>query len=502
MDRAETILINGIFPTVPGAEAIAFGRDGIINVGRQDDVIAHASDRTRVIDLAGAAVLPGFIDAHTHLINAGLTRIGFNVDLVGLSREQVIAALATACRARGTGEWVIGRGWDESGWSDHSYLSRAELDRVSRRNPIAAVRVDGHLLTANTIALRFLPASVPSDQTDVRTGIVREDALSALLHASAPDEATMISGLRAAARYAHTLGITSVHAMAAPNEWRPFMRTRGELDLRITLYPEVSALDHLRTLGIESGFGDKWLRIGGVKLFADGSIGARTAALHEPYIGGGRGTLIYSDAELTQLIANADAAGLQTAVHAIGDRAIEQVLRVHAQAGTNPELRHRIEHFELPNADQRVRAADLGLCASMQPNFAANWSGHGGMYETQLGPARDRHIDPHRAVLVAGIPLAFGSDCMPLSPLYGIHAAVNAPYPEQQLSPAEAIHAYTAAGAYLAGEESVKGSLAPGMYADIVVLTADPGAIPDRISAAEVLMTFVGGGLMYKKEEL
>ncbi len=500
MDGAETILITGIFPTVPGAEAIAFGRDGIISIGQQDEVIAHASARTRVIDLAGAAVLPGFIDAHTHLINTGLTRIGFSVDLVGLPRAHVIAALATACRARGPGEWVIGRGWDESGWSDHSYLSRAELDRASRRNPIIAVRVDGHLLTANTTALQFLPPSVPSDQADAHTGTVREDAMMVLLRAGAPDEATMVDALHAAAHQAHTLGITSAHAMAAPPEWRPFMRTRGELDLHIILYPEVSALDHLRTLGIESGFGDEWVHIGGVKLFADGSVGAQTAAVREPYIEGGHGTLIYSDDELRRLIATADAAGLQTAVHAIGDRAIEQVLRVHAQAGTNPELRHRIEHFELPDEGQLVRAAKLGLCASMQPNFAANWSGHGGMYETQLGPDRDRRIDPHRAVLAADIPLAFGSDCMPLSPLYGIHAAVTAPHPGQRLPVAATIRAYTAAGAYLARMETKTGTLAPGMDADIVVLDSDPSAVPNRISNITVMMTFVGGTLVYKKE--
>ena len=326
--------------------------------------------------------------------------------------------------------------------------------------------------------------------------------MTVLLRAGAPDEATMVDALHAAARHAHALGITSVHAMAAATEWRPFMRTRGKLDLRIILYPEVEALDHLRALGIESGFGDEWLRIGGVKLFTDGSIGARTAALHEPYIGGGRGTLIYSDAELVRLIAAADAAGLQTAVHAIGDRAIEQVLRVHAQVGTNPELRHRIEHFELPDEGQLARAANLGLCASMQPNFAANWSGPGGMYETQLGPDRDRRIDPHRAVLAADIPLAFGSDCMPLSPLYGINAAVTAPHPGQRLAVTDAIHAYTAAGAYLARMETKTGTLAPGMAADIVVIDSDPSAVPDTISKIAVVMTFVAGILVYKKEKL
>ena len=501
MDRAETILIDGVFPTVPGAEAIAFGRDGIISVGREDEVTAHAVAHTQVIALGGATVLPGFIDAHTHLIHTGLTQIGFTVELSGLSRDGTLAALSAACRSRGTGEWVIGRGWDESTWRERRYLTRMELDSLSKENPIVAVRVDGHVLTANSVALRSLPKDTDPSQVDIATGCVREGAASALLRAGAPDETTMTSALRTAARYAHTLGITSVHAMSTPTETPVYMQTRGTLGLRVALYPEVGTLKHLQALGIESGFGDEWLRICGVKLFSDGSIGAHTAALRQPYATGGHGNLIYSDDDLTRLIGDADAAGLQTAIHAIGDRAIDQVLHAHARAGTSPKLRHRVEHFELPTAQHLVRAKELGICLSMQPNFAANWSGPGKMYAQSLGEERDQQIDPHRAVLDAGIPLAFGSDCMPFSPLYGIHAAVNAPHSVQRVSVEEAIYSYTTAGAYLSGEEDRKGKIVPGMSADIVVLDSDPQRASDRISDITVVMTFVGGRRVYKREE-
>jgi len=239
-----------------------------------------------------------------------------------------------------------------------------------------------------------------------------------------------------------------------------------------------------------------------VKLFADGSIGAGNAAVSIPYVDTGEnGALNYTDDELLSFLRRAEEADLQTAIHAIGDRAIEQVLQAHARIGTSPELRHRIEHFELPTGEQIERANDLGLCVSMQPNFVFNWSGPGKMYKRRLGKARDARIDPHRLVLDAGIPLAFGSDCMPISPLYGLHAAVNAPHPEQRVPLEEGILAYTRAGAYLSHEEDLKGAIAPGMFADLVVLEGDPRTVPEGISALSVEMTFVGGELVYKKED-
>ena len=498
--RVETILKGGVVPTVPTADSLAIGGGKILAIGQAEEMALLASEITQTIDLKGRTVLPGFIDAHTHFLQVGLEEISSVTDLSELNRADALAKLAEAVRARGEGEWVIGRGWDESVWQDPSYLSREELDRIAPKNPVVAVRIDGHLLTVNNFALKQIPADVNQGQVDISRGILREKEAFAFLRAIEPDAETLRDALYAATALAHRLGITSIHTMLPPDRIRPYMRERGRIKLRVTLYPEIFCLDALEALGIESGFGDEWLRLGGVKLFADGSIGAGNAALGEPFVDSGEnGSLNYTDEELVHLVRHAVKAGLQTAIHAIGDRAIEQVLRAHLTAGTPRELRHRIEHFELPTKAQIERARDMGLNISMQPNFVGNWSGDEKMYQARLGAQRDRRSDPHRLVLEAGLPLAFGSDCMPISPLYGLHWAVNAPYPSQRVSVSEGISCYTEAGAYLSFEEAKKGKIEVGMDADLVVLDQDPHRVPERIAELHVEMTFVDGEVVFRR---
>jgi len=372
---------------------------------------------------------------------------------------------------------------------------------VTGDHPLLAVRLDGHLLVANRVAMARIPATLGRPSVEMREGVVREEPAFSLLQALSPDLETLTEALHAAVAAAHRLGITSIHTMLRPGRMRVYVRERPRLGLRVTLYPEVEGLDALEALGLATGFGDETVRLGGVKLFADGSIGAGNAAVGEPYEDSGTtGVLNYSDDALIDFLRRAEAARLQSAIHAIGDRAIEHVLDAHAVAETSPELRHRIEHFELPAPEHIERAALLGLHLSMQPNFVANWSGPGGMYETRLGEARDRTIDPHRRVLDAGLPLAFGSDSMPFSPLYGLHAAVNAPQPAQRVSVEEGIDCYTRGGAALSFEEEEKGSLRAGALADLVVLDADPRREPDRIGERRIEMTFVGGECVYRRE--
>jgi predicted amidohydrolase YtcJ len=324
-------------------------------------------------------------------------------------------------RERGAGEWVVGRGWDESTWGDHHFLSREELDRITSDSPLIAVRLDGHLLVANTVALERIPPSIDRCGVDAERGFVREKAAFDLLRSISPDEETLRTALHAAVSYAHRLGITSIHTMLSLDWVHAYMRERGRIGLRVCLCPEIPALDPLERLGMTSGFGDEWLRLGGVKLFADGSIGAGNAALDAPYTDSGKnGELNYRTQDLASFIERAERAGLQTVIHAIGGRAIEQVLEAHAMVGTSRELRHRIEHFELPTRAQIERARELGLNISMQPNFVGNWSGEGKMYQARLGEERDSMVDPHHFVLEMGLPLAFGSDSMPISPLYGL----------------------------------------------------------------------------------
>lgn len=500
MTRATVVLHNGTIHGRRNLDAVAIAGDRILAVGRGEELLADAGENALRIDLKGRAVLPGFIDAHVHLMHTGLVASGWRIDLTNRSRDEVVAALRGAARSRGVGEWVVGSGWDESDWKDRRYLVREELDRVTTTTPVLAIRKDGHLLTANARALDFLPESAPERWVDREAGHLREAAAIEMLDRVVPDRATSAEALSAAARLCHRLGITSVHTMSRLRHVPALMAGRSKRRLRVTICPEVASFDRLEAVGLETGFGDPWLRFGGIKIFADGSIGARNAAVSEPFRGGETGELNHEDAVLTSMIRAAEDAGWQTVIHAIGDRAIGQVLDAHEAVGTDPASRHRIEHFELPREAQLVRAARLGLCISMQPNFIGNWSGPESLYVDRLGEERDRASNPLRRVVDEGLPLAFGSDGMPVSPLYGLHSAVNAPYPDQRLTVEEAIACYTAGGAWFGFEEDAKGRIEPGMLADLVVLDEEPLLRPERIVERTVEMTFVGGERVYERE--
>lgn len=498
-NTAGIILTHAVFPTLVGADSVAMAGGRITAIGREEELTAAFSGAS-VFDLAGKTVLPGFIDAHTHLLQTGLGLIGRRIDVYGMTRKETLERLSEAARCRGEGEWIIARGWDESRWEKPDYLTRADLDRVTGVHQLAAVRLDGHLLTLNTLALGRIPASVDRGGIDEASGILIEKSAFSFLQALAPGDEALVEAIQAAAADANRMGITSVHVMVPREQMKPFMHARAGLPLRITLYPEIPALNALEDLGIDSGFGNQWLRIGGVKAFADGSIGAGNAAVGEPYAdSGGIGALNYSDSELVSILERAENVGLQTAIHAIGDRAIGQVLAAHAAVKTTPALRHRIEHFELPSVDDIETARNLGLAISMQPNFVSNWAGEGRMYEKRLGSIRMRRVDPHRLVFDSGSVLAFGSDSMPMSPLYGLQAAVNAPYADERLGIDEALSCYTVAGARISHEEDAKGTIAVGMLADLVVLDRDPRECSERIDECRVEMTLVNGEIVYQR---
>ena len=494
------MLHNGTIYGQRGHDAVAIERDRILAVGRGEEILPYAGEDALRIDLQGRAVLPGFIDAHVHLMHTGLVESGWRIDLTNRSRGEVLAALRDAARSRGIGEWVVGYGWDESDWKDRRYLVREELDRLTLGSPILAIRTDGHLLTANARALELLPESAPERWIDRETGHLREAAMNEMLDRIVPDRATSAEALSAAVRLCHRLGITSAHTMSRLRHVPAFMAGRADRRLRVTICPEVASFDKLEAVGLRTGFGDPWLRFGGVKIFADGSIGARNAAVSEPFRGGDTGELTHEGAVLTSMIRAAEGSGWQTVIHAIGDRAIGQVLDAHEAVGSDPTLRHRVEHFELPREAQLGRAARLGLCVSMQPNFIGNWSGPDSLYAERLGEVRDRASNPLRRVVDEGLPLAFGSDGMPVSPLYGLHSAVNAPYPDQRLTVEESIACYTAGGAWFGFEEASKGRIELGMLADLVVLDEDPLLEPARIVERTVDMTFVGGERVYERE--
>lgn len=480
------------------ADAVAVRCGRIVGVGKREELFPLRGPRTRAIDLRGRPLLPGFFDAHTHFLEVGL-ELTYFVDLSQAgSAAEALELLAQAARERPQ-EWVIGRGWDESSWPVRRYLERGDLDRAVPRGPALAMRVDGHLLVANTLALARC-GRPEGELWDRERGHLWEEAAWELLSCAEPDRETLVEAVAAATRHAARLGVTAVADMGAPRGLPACLEAlrRGLLRTRVFLYLPIGELEHLHALGIGGGFGGELLRISGVKAFVDGSIGARTAALFAPYVDGeGRGELLLGREELARLWQRAAEADLGVAVHAIGDRAIEEVLAAGELAGVSGRGRHRIEHLELVTPGQLCRMEKLGLVASMQPNFVARWSGPGGLYEARLGPERDSRSDPHAWVWERGIPLAFGSDGMPMGPLYGIGGVLSPPHLPQKLPLEVALRAYTEGAAYAAGAPEL-GSITPGSWADFVVLSNDPHTTPWE--EVEVDMTFLGGELIYERQ--
>jgi hypothetical protein len=481
-------------------EAVAV-RDGrVVRVGSAYEVDFLVGTDTRVLECDGATVLPGFVDAHTHLETLGRTLV--HADLAAAdSPDDAVARLRDRAGDVAPDEWVLGFRFDESEWSESRYLSREDLDAVDHAGPVAAFREDAHLAVLDSTALDVLGDRLPDE--DVKrdagrpTGVVVEGALDAVRAATAPDRAGTRRLLRAAQSYANERGVVGVHDMVrrshAPRVYRD-MAADGELTLRVRLNYWSDHFDALAETGLATGHRSGLVETGAIKTFSDGSIGSRTARLSSPYAdaAGECGRWVVDPESVRRLAADAGDAGYQVAVHAIGDEAIRRAVDALAAA---PGRRHRVEHLELADDDALARMADAGLVASMQPNFH-RWAAEGGLYDRRLGPERRRRSNRLRAVLDAGVPLAFGSDCMPLDPLLGVDYAVNAPTEAGSISTTEALTAYTRGPAYAAGAEDRRGTLEPGMAADAVVLSASPWAVSD-VTSVDVLATVVDGAVVH-----
>ena len=505
---ADLLLVGGKIFTAsrerPWAKGLAI-RDGrIVAAGSETQVSRWADRGTRRLDANGSVVAPGFIDAHAHLAESA-GELGW-IRLDGTrSMEEALGRLKRAALRAAAGTWVIGIDWDESKWTERRYPNRGDLDRVSADHTVVARRIDCHMGAVNSRALEAAHDLVglrgfEVDGTGRPTGILKEEAFSELHERFASRPAVIERNLPRIARTAHRLGITSIHDVVPLSAWRAYQRARrsGRFRLRVSAMVPAAATASLADAGVESGLGDEWLRIGAVKVFSDGSLGACTAALESPYEGRAdeRGMLVHSPSKLRTILETAHNAGLQTATHAIGDAAVRLVtetLETLQEDNPREPLRHRIEHYELPDEEVLRRTKRAGLIASCQPNFIGQWSGPGDVYETRLGPLRAARNNPYRRIVRHGIPLCFGSDGMPYGPLYGIHWAINGYFEDQRLTPEEAFRAYTAGGAYAAFEESRKGTLEPGKLADFVLLDGDPFRDADAIDRCRVRETWIGG---------
>ena len=510
---ADLIVRGTIFtmvPRRPAAKAMAIGGGRILAVGTEAQADRRRGTRTKTWTLTSRqVVVPGFIDSHAHLATDAWRRTW--VDLEGCaSLDDALNRLRARVSTARHGEWIVGRGWDESTWPVKRYVTRYDLDRVSASHPILVNRIDGHMCSVNSVALRLSgvaagDAGVETGPDRQPTGVLKEEAAErARDRMEAPAGDALADLLAAAVAHVHALGITSVHDIVRPAHVGAYqiLRRQRRLGIRAYLIPYVEHVDPYVAAGLRTGFGDEWLRLGAVKVFADGSLGARTAALFDPYEDDPRetGQLLHSPKELAGLFAKVHGAGFQVAVHAIGDRAIDVVaesLGRVLEREPREDHRHRIEHFELPSEEVLDRVKELGLVASMQPNFVVRWSGPGEMYERRLGRRRLARNNPYREVLRKRIPLAFGSDGMPYGPLYGLGGPVDAPFPAQRISAVQALRSYTAGSAYAGFSEHEVGTLAAGKLADFVILTGDPTKAP--LDSLAVDATVVGGRVVYRQ---
>lgn len=530
--NVDLVFVNGTIRPLSSrgrnASGVAVVWDRIIEISDDATIAQYVGPDTQVVDLNGRTVLPGFNEAHCHPLIYGQSKLlwrNLRPEVVD-DLDDVLGIIGEEAERLPVGHWIRGRGFDPASLPPNFAVTRYDLDRVAPHHPVCITRLGGHVIVGNSRALE--KAGITQDTPDPPggkidratsgepTGVLREAAQALLYDVIPPpslEEAERC--LQAAAEDYLAAGITSIQnagTVALDLEAFLHLHRRGDLPLRVYLMIKEELLDSLLAAGLHTGFGDKFLRIGPLKIFLDGGIGAHTAAMSEPYVddADNRGILWKEQDELDRLVERAHRAGFQIATHAIGDRAISSVLTAYQRALSaqpRPNHRHRIEHCELCTPDLIERVARLGILAVPQPIFLAEM---GRTYIDNLGPKRAHQLFPLRDLLDAGVTLAGSSDS-PVSsflPLEGVQAAVMRRDPEgdvigpgQQISVTEALQMYTSGGAYVSFEERQKGSLVPGKLADLVVLDRDPFQTPfDELATIQVEMTVVGGEIVYQKE--
>lgn len=510
--------------TQPVARAVALVGNRIASVGSDEEALEAAGPTAEPIDLGGRAVVPGFVDAHFHVLEYCLDRDRVQLDGAA-TLDGVLALVAEAARAAPAGTWVVGRGWDRNLWPEARFPTRHDLDRVTDRRPACLFSRDVHAVWANTAALEL--AGIGLDTPDPPGGkIVREpdgapsgillEAAAGLVRALAdrPSLEASVALLREGQQELARLGLTALHNFEGARTFEALqvLDARGELGLRVFAGSSRDDLEATARVGPRAGFGGERLRVGLLKLFADGALGVGTAAMLAPYEGrpDDRGIATLELQELVGLIRRAREAGVGVATHAIGDAAVRLVLDAAAvvRADDHPERAAqilRVEHAQLVHPDDVPRFARLGVVASMQPLHATSDMRTA---DRDWG-TRCRTGYAWRSLLDAGARLAFGTDCPvePPNPLLSIHAAVTRQrdgeppegwYPEQRLTVAEAIRAYTLGSAAAAGLAHEHGSIAPGRLADLAVLSRDPYRIPPpELADVTVAMTIFDGQVVH-----
>jgi len=490
--------------------------DYIVAAGNKKDI--EVPTGSEVYDISGMTVLPGLIDSHCHFYSMGIGMLRTINLRDTTSLAEAVSRVKEKVRSLPKGEWVLGRGWDESKWPENRYMTKEDLDNFSPDNPIMLTRICGHMISINSKVLKIARITketlnpeggqIDKGVDDEPTGVLRDCKHLIEQHIPPVTEKTAVEGLKMASEYALSLGCTSIHDAGldadAVRAYQSALDT-GALKVRAYLMLREGTQELSYKLGLRSGFGSDMIKIGCSKLLMDGSLGARTAALFEPYTDepSTKGLLLMPLEKLSEKAKAAHLNGSQIAIHAIGDLAIENVINTYQdilKARPRKDHRHRIEHCEILTAGQIERIRELGIIPAMQPNFVGEWAGPGSMYEQRLGPERNRLNNPYRTLLDEGIMVCFGSDGMPFNPTYGLWSAVNHGIKESRVSLIEAVKCYTLNGAYASFEEDLKGSIEPGKLADIAVIDCDlTKTPPDEIRDAQVYMTLVNGKILYHK---
>lgn len=519
----ETIIVNAKIHTVdaarPAAQAVAICGEVIHRVGTTEEIRKLAGPKTRLIDAAGRLVIPGFNDAHVHLLDGADELVG--VDLRPAKDEQDMARRLAAHVAKlPKGTWIVGGYWDHEAWPSKTLPTRQAIDAATPDHPVFVQRLDGHMGLANSLAITRAGVTRATKSPDGGTivanragepaGVFKDNAMELITRVIPPDTpAEIIDKAKAALRYAATLGVTTIQDMtASPQELEAYreLEKRGELTARIYAIQNHPGPAPARS---ESNL----LRTGARKIFADGSMGSGTAAFFEPYTDDPTtsGLLIQPPEELEKAIFDADAAGYQLVVHAIGDRANALVLDIFeklSKARGARDRRPRIEHAQVVRAVDKPRFKALGVIASIQPSHCIDdmrWA------ERRIGKHRTPMSYNFKSFADAGARIAFGTDWYvePLDPMLGLYAAVTRQFkdgtppggwfPEERISMAAAIEYYTLGSAYAEFTDAHKGTITEGKLADLVMLSRDLLTIPAReILETRPILTMVGGRIVYE----
>lgn len=528
----DLVIVNANVRTMddknPKASAVAIYQNKIVAVGETDQIRALAGKETRVIDAGKKLVLPGFNDSHTHFLMGGYSLS--NVDLRDAkSPEEMAKRLADYAKKIPKGQWILGGDWDHEKWPGTPLPTRQMIDAATPDHPVFVNRLDGHMALANSLAIKL--SSVTKETKEVPGGeIVRDkngeptgvfkDSAEDLIKVPSRSWDENLAAARAATAHAAKVGVTSLTDMSAGDDvgLYQYMAERGELHTRIYAIRSIVTWDVFEKAGVRAAFGNDMVRIGGLKGFADGSLGSTTARFFEPYADSPNTRGLWFDQMLPEgtmekRVLEADKRGLQVMIHAIGDEANARILNIYKDvAAKNGERdrRFKIEHAQHLRQVDIPRFGKQKVIASMQPYHAAD---DGRWCYKRIGAERSKGTYAFRTLLDSGAVLAFGTDwtVAPLEPMLSIKAAVTRQtldgknpdgwIPEQKITVEEAVRAYTVGSAYAEFAEDKKGTITPGKLADLVMLDKDIFSInPIEIENAKVLMTIIDGRVVHEQK--